>query len=453
MDNIYVFHPIVTSSVVAIFVCTLVLIILFKNRVAIGQMLALLRTNIFTRTGFFWLVNIVFMGVSVLHAGAFFGITGKDDFAHYLGFAVSFFLDLVTIILMQAMLEARYRGDEPRARQFLFFITLCCGTSTFANLAISLNNFDPLLYLPHAPEWVQVATPYILASFPLFVIMMSIAAEMIINVRPLEQLDEEEYEADEKKRLKIMQIRNTYLQMQADEELRALSIRAQMRLQRQLRKGSLPGSFRWPWEAPANTKGLTSIVATHLKTQYEPKLQELQQKIESMQREKESKVEELQKSIDYRQREKETELQELQQSVGGGQTLSQRESVFSPFSQLMGETVRSKSVEDIGQTSGEIQINAALFEVTKRYPRVASEWLTRNRKTATLEEIMEVTGHSKRRLNRAVLRRSSRNPDLVLLSSVIEWLKTAPLPTLPQNDGQNNHKETVMLDEYSEMLV
>src|SRR2546430_7581442 len=129
------------------------------------------------------------MSVSVLHAGVFFGITSNahdiPGVAQYLGFAVSFFLDLVTIILMQAFLEAKYRSDVPKARLLLWFIAICCGTSTFANLAISLNDFDAKVLLPNAPFWIQIAAPYVLASFPLFVILMAIAAQMIVNVRPL----------------------------------------------------------------------------------------------------------------------------------------------------------------------------------------------------------------------------------------------------------------------------
>lgn len=239
--------------------------------------------KIFSRTSFFWLVNLIFMGVSVLHAGDFFGITGKDDFARYLGFAVSFFLDLVTIILMQAMLEARYRGEEHRARQFLFFIVLCCGTSTFANLAISLNDFEPTRYLPHAPIWVQIATPYILASFPLFVIMMSIAAEMIINVRPLEQLDEQEYEASEAKRLKIMEIRNTYLQKQVKQELLAIQIRNQMLLNKRQRMSA----FSWPWqrrsEPPVvDIDAIKDSLRDELDADYRGRIDALQQRVDAM---------------------------------------------------------------------------------------------------------------------------------------------------------------------------
>jgi hypothetical protein len=190
----YIYNPVATPVITAVVASLVCLVLLFRNGKTITSMLNRFRVGLFTRTGFFWVVNVVFMAVSVIHAGAFFGVTaGQDVLAQGLGFAVSFFLDLVTVILMQAMLEARYRGEEGRAKQFLLFIAICCGTSTFANLAMSLNDFDATVMLPHAPMVIQVASPYVLASFPLFVIMMSIAAEMIINVRPLESLNEEEY--------------------------------------------------------------------------------------------------------------------------------------------------------------------------------------------------------------------------------------------------------------------
>jgi hypothetical protein len=280
MDLSFIYQPVVTASMVAAIFAGTIVFTTWKNRVIIAKALGTLWKKLFTRTGFFWTVNIIFMAVSVLHAGVFFGITGNSHdvpgIASYLGFAVSFFLDLVTIILMQALLEAKYRSDEQRARQFLLFIAICCGTSTFANLAISLNDFDPNVFLPHAPHWVQVASPYVLASFPLFVIMMSIAAEMIINLRPLESLNEDEYEADEKKRIAILKIRNDYLQKQADEELRTLKIHNQMKINSQLKRGKV---FRWPWQKAVNVEELLA----NLGTVYEPQIAELNQRLEELQ--------------------------------------------------------------------------------------------------------------------------------------------------------------------------
>jgi hypothetical protein len=476
MDRGSLFNPIVTSGIVAAVVCVAVLVAIVKNRVAIGAALGQFRSRLFTRSGLFWTVNLVFMAVSVLHAGVFFGITGNEHdlpgMAQYLGFAVSFFLDLVTIILMQAMLESRYRGEEGRARQFLFFIAVCCGTSTFANLAISLNDFNAARMLPHAPFWVQAAAPYVLASFPLFVIMMSIAAEMIVNLRPLEKLQEEEYEADEKKRLRIMQIRNTYLEKQAHEELRALTIRAQMKANKQLRRGNMPRGFRWFWEKPVETEVIIAGVTAQLQAIYEPQIESLKRRLEEMQ------AQQLQMStpgITAHLRAQQPRESQANTSDLSWVFVDQKETPIPP---TLGTSTSGQSREEYAdetrQNSGVISVTPSLLAITKNYPRVASEWFANNRRTATLEEIIEVTGHSKRRLSKAPLRRSSRNPELVLISSVVEWLKTAPVPA--HNESQNGHtpdeapkgngeiyegqngqleqqKEAVSLKDYSEMVV
>jgi len=440
MDTSYFFNPYITSGVVAAIFSVAVMIMIVGSRAIIGKALGQLRSKLFTRAGFFWTVNIIFMAVSVLHAGIFFGITGNrhdiPGVAQYLGFAVSFFLDLVTIILMQALLEAKYRSEEQRARQFLLFIAICCSTSTFANLAISLNDFDPIKVLPNAPAWIQIAAPYVLASFPLFVILMSIAAEMIVNVRPLDSLNEEEYEADEKKRIRLLQIRNDYLQRQADEELRALTIRATMYANKQLRKGNLPKSFRWFWEKSIDIDAVVVGVTAQMKGMYEPQIEELKRRLEEVRN-------------------------QSQQLVFAERNTERSESDTNTFE--VGKTD--------GQSTGIIAFNAELMEVVKRYPRIASEWLAKNQKSTTLEEVIRITGHSKRRLNRAPLQRSPRNKDLIRINSVIEWLKTAPLPESSdtfvsvidvgnaneeqeQNDHANGHVDVVIPgDDLLEMNV
>lgn len=400
MDTAYFINPYITPGVVAAIFSIVVVVVMIKSRAVIGQALGQMRAKVFTRAGFFWTVNIIFMAVSVLHAGIFFGITGNSHdipgIAQYLGFAVSFFLDLVTIILMQALLEAKYRSEEQRAKQFLLFIAICCSTSTFANLAISLNDFDPIKFLPHAPAWIQIVAPYVLASFPLFVILMSIAAEMIVNVRPLDSLNEEEYEADEKKRIRLLQIRNDYLQRQADEELRALSIRATMHANKQLRKGKLPKSFRWFWEKPVDIDAVIAGVTTQMKAMYEPQIEELNRRLEDLQNQSQHLI------------------------------FAERSTEENEPSSTVFEVGKMD-----GQSTGIIAFNAELVEVVKRYPKIASEWLAKNQKSTTLEEVMRITGHSKRRLNRAPLQRSPRNKDLIRINSVIEWLKTAPMPENP----------------------
>ena len=67
----------------------------------------------------------------------------------------------------------------------------------------------------------------------------------------------------------------------------------------------------------------------------------------------------------------------------------------------------------------------------EHYPRLQL-WLSRGQRTATIDEIVDATGQSKRkvvnRMHDGTLKRSPRNAQLILISSVIDWLKTAPLP-------------------------
>jgi len=83
------------------------------------------------------------------------------------------------------------------------------------------------------------------------------------------------------------------------------------------------------------------------------------------------------------------------------------------------------------QNGGTSPSNTDLSLVVKRYPKVQSEWLSQERKSVTIDEIVEVTKHSKRKLLAQVgkaFKTTPRNPEKILVSSVMEWLKTTPVP-------------------------
>jgi hypothetical protein len=65
---------------------------------------------------------------------------------------------------------------------------------------------------------------------------------------------------------------------------------------------------------------------------------------------------------------------------------------------------------------------------------VTAEWLNQGIKTVALEDIVRVTGHSRQRINGALtsgkLKTDRRNSKLIRVSSVIEWLKTLPAPSV-----------------------
>jgi hypothetical protein len=114
------------------------------------------------------------------------------------------------------------------------------------------------------------------------------------------------------------------------------------------------------------------------------------------------------------------------------------------------------------QTTSQTVLNDEVLAVLEAYPMVASEWLAKNRKSVTLDEIITVTGQSKRRLNRVSFARSSRNKELILVSSIIDWLKTAPKPEpktvntdeMESVSKSNGHRKTTTpLPDLAEMEI
>jgi hypothetical protein len=72
----------------------------------------------------------------------------------------------------------------------------------------------------------------------------------------------------------------------------------------------------------------------------------------------------------------------------------------------------------------------------ENYPNVILELVNTGAKTVLYDDIPRLTGHSKQRLAKAKLQRTPRNKDFVVVSSLIEWLRSAPLPA-----SQNGIKE------------
>lgn len=407
MDYHIFFNATITPATVAVIVTIAALVAAIRARTII---VSWIRQRVFTRTGLFWTVNGVFMAVSVLHAGTFFGIAGHGP-AAYLGFAVSFFLDLVTIILMQALLESRYRGEPGRARQFLAFIAICCGTSTFANLAISLNDFDAAAMLPNAPDWVQIAAPYVLASFPLFVIMMSIAAEMIVNLRPLESLDVKEYEADEKKRLDILKIRNDYLEHQAAEEQRTLAIRAAMKANKAAHR---PGILWWqPRVKEVDIDAVIDEKMSQLEESYEQRVAMLiGQLIDALNGHGNTVNHDFKQPLnldEYRRKEDGAEL--------NTDALLDIHAYASPV--ISTDETPPQAVQDTDVLVVKSDVKTA--------GSVALQWQKQGFTSVSIDDIIAATGLTAQKVNRAKkhFAKTSRNPNFYRIPSVIKWLETA----------------------------
>lgn len=82
------------------------------------------------------------------------------------------------------------------------------------------------------------------------------------------------------------------------------------------------------------------------------------------------------------------------------------------------------------------------------YPNVIKEWIDKDVKTATIDQIAEVTGHPKRKLIKVPFQRHNRNKDLIIVSSVVDWLKVTPSP---ETSHQNGYSKVLSMDDYLEM--
>lgn len=458
MDVSLLINPWVVSTALGLVLGVALIFALVRSTHVWSGWLKAMRDKVFTRTGFFWIVNITFMAVSILHGGVFFGLTGQSNQAHnvpgtqFLGFAVIFFLDLVTIILMQAMLEARHRGEDRRAVQFLFFIIVSCATSTFANLAIDLNDFNPTLALPHAPWWVQDASPYVLASFPLFIIMTSIAAELIINIRPMDKLDEETFENDEKKRIRMLEIRNQYLAKQVAAELEMHAIRAKQRVNKALHKGKLPHGFRWPWEKPIEADVLIAGVSQQLEMTYVSKIEALISEVNALKSAVNDGIRDqvtientpLQTVIDADIHNNENIEVTPLQTVNDADIRDQATIKDAPLPEghwasgllKVAPTDRPDKVAPTEPITEQLEVISSdlspdVVEVVQHYPLVYTRWLSQGIKSVTIDEIVEVTKQPKRRVQYQLgrtLKLASRSKNKILVSTVLKWLKVAPQP-------------------------
>lgn len=78
-------------------------------------------------------------------------------------------------------------------------------------------------------------------------------------------------------------------------------------------------------------------------------------------------------------------------------------------------------------------VNKSSENALQGYSEECMNWLKSGEKSVSLEDIIRYSGHSKRKIQRAInsglLQASTRNKDLILMSSVVKWLKQTPAKT------------------------
>jgi len=78
----------------------------------------------------------------------------------------------------------------------------------------------------------------------------------------------------------------------------------------------------------------------------------------------------------------------------------------------------------------------------RKYPLVKTEWIDRGIKSVSLEEMVRVTGLSKRKIQHAAIRKAGRNGELYLVSSVMEWLNSLPINATGNENGNRDYQDT-----------
>ncbi|MBO0796713.1 MAG: hypothetical protein J2P36_38010, partial [Ktedonobacteraceae bacterium] len=230
------------------------------------------KTQLFTWSGLFWLVNGVCMLFSAQNAGYLFGI-----YEPLTGWAVGLVLDLLIIVFTQSMLHALARGEKGRAAQILGFIFACTLISFLGNLAHNL----------HVPAsnaftgvWFAILLPYTASVMPFFLVALAWVSDLKGN--PLETMDVRQYEALEQKQADFLRVQVEQREQRAALQAHLIVVEQMEQQNKQLRKKKLPKTFRWFWEQPADVETVIATVATQLKTMFETDLKALHQHQETL---------------------------------------------------------------------------------------------------------------------------------------------------------------------------
>lgn len=221
------------------------LVVLFQKRRALGAGLAKAGHVLFSQPGFFTVVILVFLVISVLESGEFFNvnITHQALFGT-LGYALALGFDLVSVVCMLARMAAIRMRDERGARLNLLGVVLCASVSAFANAAASLQGYQAS-NLDHTPWWMQQVAPWLGTIFPAMIVVLSLTTDHLLDHRgPARGIELTTYKDQEKRRVDMLRIK-----LDTEKELLTLDRElAVLRAEREQASGRLPREWfflRW----------------------------------------------------------------------------------------------------------------------------------------------------------------------------------------------------------------
>lgn len=183
------------------------IISLVLGRHQLGTVIKKVGEKLFSQVGFFSLVIVVFMLISVLESGSFFDQTiTHHAILDLLGYALALGFDLVSIVCMQARLNAARMRDERGQRLNLIGVIICAAVSAFANACGSLQGYSPV-DLNHTPLWMQTVAPWIGMVFPTMIVVLAMTSDHLLDHTPARDIDVDTYRKQEQKRVDILRVR------------------------------------------------------------------------------------------------------------------------------------------------------------------------------------------------------------------------------------------------------
>lgn len=166
-----------------------------------------IRDVVCSQVGFFWLVLLIFMAVSVTESGDFFNkaIT-HGVFFGTLGYAVATVFDLLSLVCMIARMNAARIADKKGEGLALLGVVVCAGVSAFANVASAVQDYQ-VSQFSSIPQWMQQASPYVGLIFPAMIVIVTLIADHIGDLNPQKADSVANYRAKEQKKIGLLQVR------------------------------------------------------------------------------------------------------------------------------------------------------------------------------------------------------------------------------------------------------
>jgi len=384
---------------------------------------------------FFIFVIIVFMVVSILEAGPFFNVIEHGALYGLLGYITVFAIDLIAIQSMFARLEAVRMRDEVGARIYLLGVLVCAGLSAFANGYSSLSGFQEALS-GQLPAWMNTVAPWLGMGFPLLIMLLSITADYTVD-RTSSKLDAQKYKEQEDKRIAVLKVRRESQQemLQIEQDLAKIA-----RDRKGVSKGKKERTFFLiALLFPKNPLDMQQVIESVMAT-ITPQFQALIEQNNALQKRLDILANQSQQSQALQRQDRaiiEHQIEAIQT-----QRDVDMQSMMRHIEESMEAISQTPSTDEIASASnGNRQENEEIDEETKMalvdYPIVLQQ-LSTGVRSMTLQDIIDATGHSPQRVHKAAKNkvfRGTRRSGYYRIDSVIDWLKTVPLPKV--KDGNN----------------